>query len=81
MAKPKKSEAPEVPGDVREVEVTFMRRIEGTDRYDVVTGKLRGVVTNEKVIDPKVSFVVARDTATRSLERQRAAEVARVRGG
>lgn len=81
MAKPK-PKPPEPPSsEMREVEVTFMRRLPGSDRYDVVTGVIRGVVTNEKVIDPDVSFVVARDTASRSLEKQRAAEILRVRGG
>lgn len=61
-----------------DVDVTFMRRLpEG--RFEVVTGVVTGIVKNAKVIESGVSFVVGRAAAEKSFERQKQAELLKLR--
>ncbi len=65
MAKP----AARPPVDEAEVLCTFMRRV-GPERFDVVTGVVRGEVKDVKVLEKGVSLVVGRGTARKSLTLQ-----------
>lgn len=61
-----------------DVDVTFMRRLpEG--RFEVVTGVVTGEVKNPKVIESNVSFVVGRAAAEKAFERQKQAELLKLR--
>ncbi len=56
---------------VVEVEIPFtvMRRT-GNERYEVVTGTVKGIPSNVKVIESGVSLVVGRDATTKSMRKQ-----------
>lgn len=62
-----------------EVGVTFMRRIAGTDRFEVVTGTVTGPVKDEKILERGVSFVVGRASAEKSFEKQKQSELLKLR--
>ena len=65
MAKPNRVPSPE------EVEIPCTRMVRvGPERFDVVTGVVRGVFTEAKVLEKSVSLVVGRGTARKSLEIQ-----------
>lgn len=66
------------PAELVDVEVTFMRRV-AEGRFEVVTGVVTGEVKNPKVIESGVSFVVGRAAAEKSFERQKQAELLKLR--
>lgn len=65
MAKPPPKSAPEE----TEIPHTMMRKV-GPERFDVISGVIRGVFVEAKALDRNVSLVVARGTARKSLEAQ-----------
>ncbi len=65
MAKPARA----LKSDEVEVVVTAMRKI-GPERFDVVTGVLRGPLEEVKVLEKNVTLMVGRMTARASIDRQ-----------
>lgn len=65
MAKPARA----VKSDDVEVTVTAMRKI-GPERFDVVTGTLRGTLEDVKVLEKNVTLMVGRLTARAAIDRQ-----------
>lgn len=66
------------PAETVDVEVTFMRRV-GEGRFEVVTGVVTGEVKNPKVVESGVSFVVGRAAAEKCFERQKQAELVKLK--
>jgi|GEM_PF-3723104 len=54
-----------------ETTITLMRRV-GPERFEVVTGTVKGQLSNVRVLETSVSLVVGRGTARKAIERQRA---------
>ncbi len=67
MAKPLFRAAP---ADV-ETTVTLMRKV-APERFEVVTGVVKGPLSNLKVLESNVSLVVGRGTARKAIEKQKA---------
>lgn len=67
------------PDESVEVPVTFLRKIPGTERFEVVTGVVRGPVTGLQTVENNASFVVARAAAERAFSRQKDAELLKLR--
>lgn len=64
MAKPK-------PEKFEELEVVMMKKV-APERFDVVSGVIRGPLEVKKTLEKGVSLVVARGTARAAIDRQAA---------
>ncbi len=53
-----------------EASVVLMRRI-GPERFEVVTGTVKGPLLNPKVLEPNVSLMVGRETARSAVDKQK----------
>ncbi len=60
-----------------EIPFTAMRKV-APERFEVVTGVVRGVVSDLKMLERNVSITVGRLTAQKSMKAQHAAAVAKL---
>ena len=60
-----------------EIEVTLMRTV-APERFDVVSGVIRGALEVTKVLERNVTLVVARGTARAAIDKQSVATKARL---
>lgn len=68
---------PSLKSDEVEIPFTAMRRL-SPEHFEVVTGLVRGTVTDLKVLEKDVSLVVGRLTAQKSMKAQHEAAVKRL---
>jgi len=60
-----------VPANEVETPVVLMRKV-GPERFEVVTGTVKGELLNLKVLEKSVSLVVGRATARKAIDLQKA---------
>ncbi len=58
-----------------ETTVTLMRKV-APERFEVVTGTIKGALANVKVLEANVSLVVGRGTARKAIEKQKSQALA-----